>query len=81
MQKAVYLEWAKWGWKGSNDMNAVQKVMRVRKMDWDAAKLALRAEYEKTQLPAFGYITAATESTGDQYGPINYGGKGSIHRN
>ena len=54
MHKAIYLEWVKWGWKGSNEQTAVQKVM-----DFAAAKLAWRAEFEKTQLPAYGYITAA----------------------
>ena len=26
MHKAIYLEWVKWGWKGSNEQTAVQKV-------------------------------------------------------
>ena len=48
MQKAIYLEWVKWGWKGSNEQTAVQKVMRERKMDFAAAKWGWKGSNEQT---------------------------------
>ena len=62
MHRAIFIEWTRWGWKGSAEMSVIQQIMKANahtKMDFMAARLVARAQYQKTKLPAYGYVAAA----------------------